>query len=168
MEREILFRGKRVDNDEWIYGYYCKIPEEFITEGINIRLKGYEFHSAIQGVLENENGCIEYISQPIMIDENTLGQYTGLKDKNGTKIFEGDIVKHTRTKMDALGASFNGQDLISTHLIYWDKERCGFYQEYYIDERYFCFGSIIFEDERAEESIVEVIGNIYDNKLIKE
>ena len=168
MGRKILFRGKRVDDDEWIYGCYCKIPEEFITEGINIRLKGCEFHSAIQGVLENENGCIEYITQPIMINENTLGQYTGLEDKNGTKIFEGDILKFTRTKIYAPSASFNGQDLISTHLIYWNEEKCSFYQDHYTEERCIGSGSIIFDDERAKENIVEVIGNIYDNKELLE
>ena len=70
MEREILFRGKRIDNGEWVEGNY--IFEDFDRVGI------HQIGTIIQ--------CF--------VIPKTVGQFTGLLDKKGKKIFEGDIVKH--------------------------------------------------------------------------
>lgn len=73
MKREILFRGWNKKNKRWIYGYYCVnrgehfiAPDEFVNH-----LASYE----------------DYV-----VEADTVGQYTGLKDKKGKKIFEGDIL----------------------------------------------------------------------------
>lgn len=72
-DREILFQGKRADNGEWVYGYYCHIGPT-----------GKEKHYIIPSYASAFYG--------IEVDPSTVSRYTGLTDKHGTRIFEGHLL----------------------------------------------------------------------------
>jgi len=77
--REIKFRGKRSDNGEWVYGYYF-ISERDIEDGFVWR--------DIPQIQQRYGDHYQYFD----VIPETIGQYTGLKDKNGTEIYEDDLV----------------------------------------------------------------------------
>ena len=125
--REILFRGKRKDNGEWIYGDLLKN-----IDCIKIR--------------EREKD-ITRIAKSYEVIPETVGQYTGLKDKNGNEIYEGDIVTGLFNHTDITGHIVYGSD--ATFFI----ERKGLYG---------------IGLNNAEDWL-EVVGNIHDNKeLLRE
>ena len=129
--REVIFRGKRLHDNKWIYGNFVSDCEG------NPHIIEPRFFCEDGHHLQYEDNT----DTPVFIIPETVGQYTGLTDKNGVRIFEGDIV--SLVKHDGL-----------------------IYKVVYVPCRYElvnskgvnCFVLDIYKSEN-----IEVIGNIYDN-----
>lgn len=139
--REILFRAKAVNrnpdgvyrtgyqNGDWVCGWLTNPPNPLCPEKIPAEMRNTDGVSGIS------------------VDFDTVCQYTGLKDKNGVLIFEGDIIKSTETAVVAV--------------VQWLEEHSAFML--YIP----ALPAVDYIGE-VKRSIMEVIGNIYDNRELLE
>ena len=131
--REILFRGKRIDNGEWVEGNL------FVPDKVDFRKPPTEILMATNIVR------ISY-----EVDPETVGQYTGLKDKNGKRVFEGDICQHEKTGR--------------TISVSWHGTMAGYVWSKRIEDSHlFDFGELF----RVHDKYA-VIGNIHDNPELLE
>jgi uncharacterized phage protein (TIGR01671 family) len=112
MKREILFRGKKIDSGEWIYGNL----EYVSSEGADYYYIFWQGHTT-----------------PVIAD--TIGQYTGTEDRNGVKIFDGDV--------------------IDEGIVCWNDEYLGFFAK----------GDFAEGENKPLYDILfpEIVGNIHDN-----
>lgn len=154
MMREILFRGKRVENGEWIYGYPL-----VDTADCSLKAEGKcscPHDGSWAEMFFWEDDFHEYELEEV--DSSTIGQYTGLTDKNGKKIFEGDIVE----AIDYIGGiRFVGDK--QTYVIKFIHG--GFSAGHNRPLKDFVYGPIIDSHPLYE---IEVIGNIHDNPELLE
>lgn len=124
--REILYRGKKADNGEWVYGDLSKWSNGYF---ISLQSQNIKARTHIE------------------VYPETVGQYTGLKDKNGTKIFEGDIVRVSR-----------GKDIETGEIQY---NKYGVWVIVY--DKFYCNTFPYIFTSSDSNVWIKVIGNIHDN-----
>lgn len=132
MNRKILFRGKRIDNGEWVYGYYIAVFSHSIVDNIGVAFE---------------------------VKSKTIGRYTGLTDKNGKKIFEGDICQ---------GNEYSNED--NLFVIKYGKYKTDDWKEKYVSNTYQFGWYAEFINTKKQVHLVspngiEVIGNIFDKEV---
>ena len=143
--REVIFRGKRTDNGEWIEGFYS-------AEEYNPYIGKIEYIPRIQII----GKCVS-----LGVIPETVGQFTGLTDKNGVRIFEGDIVRltdeHNEIEWTAVVVFGNPNGEYNWG---WQLKAIGEFD-----------GNkdiLLWVDMEESGAYCEIIGNIYDNpELLK-
>ena len=143
--REILFRGIDEGTNEWVYGYYYEKPDYYCGDK-----RYYIFDD-------------KTISKYNVLHE-TVGQYTGLTDKNGKKIFEGDIVESTSALVDLYGRK-SGKETTRFYEVVVTADNSSFtYGTREIGETY--ISRPIYKEN--SQRFYSVIGNIHDNPELLE
>ena len=137
--RKIIFRVKRIDNGDWIYGSFVMDAREQAAGDENSSAVGYiRCHDPRQGKMVS-----------VEVERETVGQYTGLTDKEGREIYEGDILKF----------EFEGDS--HTYIMFWGNEGAAWRLKPVGIK-----GSLDAAGWYPEDW--EIIGNIFDNPDLME
>lgn len=128
--REILFRGKRTDTGKWIIGQLARYNPLFDVANM-----------------------IDEHEMLVPVHTKTVGQFTELTDKNGAKVFDGDII--------IICYETDGEEFSETKKVHYNKKECCWYPMRWEECCEHC-------DHYTEIKSIEIIGNIYDNENLLE
>ena len=138
--REIIFRGKRLGKGEWVEGFFAEKKDPLLESDVRNAF-----------ILAQARG--DFFATWFPVDPSTVGQYTGLRDKNGKRIFEGDMVS---------------TDIERPYLIVEFRDGCFMFNCNDGGEDYYDIMLPILKDPQSVYKYGEVIGNIHDNPELLE
>lgn len=132
--REIIFHGKRLNKGEWVEGFFAEKKDPLLESDVRNAF-----------ILAQARG--DFFATWFPVDPSTVGQYTGLRDKNGKRIFEGDMVS---------------TDIERPYLIVEFRDGCFMFNCNDGGEDYYDIMLPILKDPQSVYKYGEVIGNIHD------
>ena len=163
MNDRYLFRGKRLDNGEWVQGHYYNAPNYNVQEAKEV-VSHY--------ILDFDLGTDCYDREKLFIlsfeiEPGTIGQCTGLKDKNGRLVFAGDVVRCTG-KLEWRNETYDETYVNIDLYVYWNKEMLAFFATDDITKK--CEGEPFSAVIRylCKDGNIEIISNVHDNPSLLE
>lgn len=141
MNRKILFKGKRIDNGEWVKGFFFKYKEKcYITNTSETYIS----------VIYTEECVTDFNLRAYEVDPETVCQYTGLTDESGKEIYEGDVCEINKYPIDEDDGPFT---------VEWDDDDAKFA---------LCGNGLMVDFDNYYGYECKVIGNIFDNPSLAE